>query len=94
MTDFMKGLITGAAVCLFLFGVIFALWFYHRRDRGLIEYAERQFELQELREDYINRDPAEFLEIPGVRGAADNAADNFERKRDEILHRFRNRIAD
>ncbi|GHU12564.1 hypothetical protein FACS1894161_1050 [Spirochaetia bacterium] len=59
-----------------------------------MEYAEKQVEIQQLREDYGNRDPVEFLDVPGVRDTADNAADEFRRKRDEALQRFRNRLAD
>ena len=94
LTDFAKGIIIGFCIGIIIVGIVAGLINRHRKDKELIEYAKKQEAIEELREDYINRDPAEFLEIPGVRGAADNAADDFERKRDEILHRFRNRIAD
>ena len=94
MNDFLKGVVTGFLVSVIVFGVCIAFYFFHERDKELIEYAERQFEIEALREDYINRDPVEFLEVPGVRGAVDGAAAEFERKRDEALQRFRNRFSD
>jgi hypothetical protein len=94
LTDFAKGIIAGFVFAVIIFSIISALWFFNRRDKELIEYAEKQIELQELREDIINRDPVEFLEVPGVRRAADGATAEFDRKRDEILERFRNRLAD
>ena len=90
LTDFGKGFILGALLAITVFGVIAGLTYINRRDKELIEYAEKQIEVEKLREDYRNRDPDEFLdEIPGVRRAADGAAAEFERKRDEILERFR-----
>ena len=95
MTDFAKGIITGAVASVILFSVIFALWFFHKRDKELIKYVEKQIEIEAMREDYRNRDPDEFLDdIPDVRRAADGAAAEFERKRDEALQRFRSRVAD
>ncbi|GHV96500.1 hypothetical protein AGMMS50293_28200 [Spirochaetia bacterium] len=95
MTDFTKGIIAGAAASVIVFGIIFAIGFFNRRDKELMEYVETQNEIQQLREDYGNRDPYEFLdEVPGVRGAADNAADDFRRKRDEAVQRIRGRYAD
>jgi hypothetical protein len=94
MTDFMKGVIVGALVVVLVFGVIFALKFFNKRDKEIIEYAEIQIELQELREDIISRPPVEFLEVPDVRRAADGAADEFDRKRDEAVQRFRSGYID
>jgi hypothetical protein len=95
MTDFGKGFVTGAAASLVVCAVIVALVVFHFRDKELLEYAEKQIEIETLREDYGARDPYEFLdEVPGARGAVDNAADEFRRKRDEAVHRFRNRFAD
>jgi len=94
LTDFAKGIIVGILFSVIIFGVAIAFHFLNKRDKGLIEYAEKQFEIEALREDYSNRDPDEFLEEPGVRRAADGAAADFERKRDEILERFRSRLAD
>ena len=95
MSNFTKGLIGGVAVSVVFFCLICALWFFHNRDKELIEYAEKEKAVEALREDYGNRDPYEFLDtVPGVRGAADGAAADFERKRDEAVQRFRNRLTD
>ncbi len=94
LTDFAKGLIVGVLVAIVIFLVIALLIYSNKRDKELIEYAERQMEIQELREDIINSDPVEFLEDPGVRRAADGAADEFIRKRDEAIQRLRNRHSD
>ncbi|MCL2129168.1 MAG: hypothetical protein FWH35_02310 [Treponema sp.] len=89
LTDFAKGIITGVVGSVIIFSVIIAFHFLNKRNKGLIEYAERQIELQELREDYNSRDPNEFFDIPGVRGAADGAAAEFERRRKEAIQRIR-----
>ena len=94
LTDFAKGIIAGAVGSAIIFGVIIAFHFLNKRDKELIEYAERQIEIEALREDYGSRDLADFLEEPGVRGAADGAAAEFIRKRDEALQRFRSGLAD
>jgi hypothetical protein len=94
LADFAKGVIAGAVASTIIFSVVFAVWFFHRRDKELIEYAEKRMEIEAVREDYRNRDPALFLEDPGVRGAADTAASEFERKRDEALQRFRTGLVD
>jgi hypothetical protein len=89
MTDFCKGIIAGAAVSVIVFGVICAFRFFHTRDKELMKYVETQNEIHFLQEDINNRDPLEFLEDPGIRRAADNAADEFRRKRDEAVQRIR-----
>jgi hypothetical protein len=95
ITDFTKGIITGFISTVIIFGVIYALWFFQKRDKELIKYVEKQIEIETLREDYSNRDPVEFLDdIPGVRRAADRATAEFDRKRDEALQRIRNRPFD
>jgi len=94
LTDFAQGLIIGFLAAVIIFGVVCGLVYFNKRDKEILEYAEKQIEIQDLREDVINRDPDEFLEIPDVRRAADGAAAEFERKRDEILERFRSRNAD
>jgi hypothetical protein len=89
MKVFWRGVITGAAIMLALVLVIAALRFFHNRDKQLYEYVEHQNEIQELYEDYGNRNSDEFLDDPGVRGAADRGLERINRKRDEILHRGR-----
>ena len=92
-SDFGKGFIAGVIVSAIVFGFIAGFIYLRNKDRELIEYAQRQIEIEKLREDYINRDPNEFIDdIPGVRGAVDGATIEFERRRDEILERFRSRI--
>jgi hypothetical protein len=92
MTNFVKGLIVGFVGSAVIFGLIFAIHIMNERHKETVEYAEKQIEIQEMYEDYSNRDPDEFLEtMPDVRGAADGAADEFIRKRDEALRAFRQR---
>ncbi len=93
-TDFGKGFIAGFVLAVIIFGVILTLMYFNKRDKELVDYAKKQIEIEELREDYGNRDPVEFLEIPDVRRAADGARAEFERKRDEALQRFRSRNSD
>jgi hypothetical protein len=89
MNNFLKGIITGAAGMLVLVLLVLAFRFFHNQDRKIFEYMEAQNEIQAMQEDINNRPPDEFLEDPGVRGAADNAADEFRRKRDEAVQRIR-----
>ena len=89
MKVFWYGFIAGAVAAGILAGVVAGLVFFHNRDKEILEYAKRQIEIEGLREDIVNRPAADFLEIPGVRGAADGAAAEFDRKRDEALQRFR-----
>ena len=95
LTDFAYGIVIGFITAVIIFMTIFGLVYVGNKNRENLEYAELQQVIEELREDYINRDAAEFLDaIPGVRTAADGARDDFERKLDEILQRFRSRLAD
>ena len=93
-TDFGKGIIAGFLISAIVFAFVMGLVLQQYKVKEIVEYAEKLQAIEDLREDYVNRDPGEFFEIPGVRGAADNAAAEFERNRDEILFRFRSRIAD
>jgi len=95
LTEFALGIIIGFIAASILWGVIFGLVSMNNRNKEIIEYVEKQIEIEALRENYGNRDPIEFLDdIPAVRGAADGAAAEFDRKLHEILQRFRNRLAD
>ena len=94
MSDFYKGLISGVGLAVIVFSLIIVAHFANKRDKELIEYAEKQMEIEALREEYGNRDPVEFLENPDVRRAADGAAADFERKRNEAVQRFRSRPVD
>jgi len=94
-TDFGYGFVIGFITAVIILMTIFGLVYVGNKNREMSNYVELQQVIEELREDYINRDASEFLDaIPGVRTAADGARDEFERKLDEILLRFRNRIAD
>jgi len=94
LTDFAKGIITGILCSVMVFGIFYALWFFQKRDKELFEYVEKQQAIENLREDYANRDPDEFLELPGVRGAVDGATVEFLRKRDKALQRLRSGQSD
>jgi hypothetical protein len=94
MNSFLKGVITGAAGVLVLVLLVLAFRFFYNRDRKIYEYMETQNEIQAIQEDINNRPLDDFLEDPGVRGAADNAADEFRRKRDEAVQRIRGGHAD
>ena len=94
LTDFAKGIILGVVGTSIIFGFLIAFHFLNKRNKEILEYAEKQMEIEAVREDYRNRNPDEFFEIPDVRRAADGAAAEFERKRDEILQRFRSKRTD
>jgi hypothetical protein len=94
INNFRKGFIIGFLSAVVIFCVVMGFIYSHNKKKEKYEYAERQIELQELREDIINRSADEFLEMPDVRRAADGAAAEFERKRDEALQRFRSRNID
>ena len=95
ITDFFKGIIVGFVFSAILFAFIGVVYIRTRKEKEIIKYVEIQQQIEELREDYVSRDPYEFIEsIPGVRGATDGAYSDFERKRDEALQRFRSGLAD
>ena len=95
LTDFAKGIIIGFCIGIIAVGLTAGLLNRHRKDKELIEYARKQEAIETMRTDYANRDPAEYLEtVPDVRRAADGAAADFDRKRDEALQRFRSGLAD
>ena len=95
LTDFAKGLLAGVVASVIIFLVIMGFRFLVQRDKKIHKAWEKQHEVQMLQEEYRNRDPYEFLDdIPGVRRAADNAIDEFRRKRDEAVQRFRDRPLD
>jgi hypothetical protein len=94
ITDFWAGFICGVIVFILITGFIVGIVHFNKKNKEKNEYAEKQIELQELRESVINTPSDEFLEIPDVRRAVDGAAAEFERRRDEALFRFRNRNID
>jgi hypothetical protein len=94
VNGFLKGVLTGAAGVLILAVLVLVFRFFWERDRKIYEYMEAQREIQAMQEDINNRPLDEFLEDPGVRRAADNAAADFQRKRDEAIQRIRGGHAD
>jgi hypothetical protein len=94
LTDFAMGLIVGFISAVIICGVVASFVYSHNKNKELVEYVEKQMEIGEMREEIISRDPDDFFDEPGVRRAADGAAAEFERKRDEIMERFRSRNAD
>jgi hypothetical protein len=93
MNSFLRGVIAGAAGMLLLAVLVMAFRFFRKRDRKIYEYMEARNEIETLREDINSRPAGEFLEDPGVRGAADGADAEFRRKRDEAVRAIRrNRI--
>jgi len=101
LTDYAKGFILGFLIPSIIISIV-CIFFYVRdinkeklkNANERIENYEKQIEIFELQEDYSNRSVDEFLDIPDVRRAADGATDEFIRKRDEILQRFRSGLAD
>jgi hypothetical protein len=78
-----------------IFGFVVGAMVQRNKVKEIVEYVDRQQVIERMREDYVSRDPVEFFEaMPGVRGAAYGAIDEFERRRDEAVYRFRNRLAD
>jgi hypothetical protein len=89
LTDFALGIIVGFATAVVIFILITCGIFFHNRNKEITKYEEKRIEIENLREDYRNLPVDELLEIPDVRRAADGATADFDRKRDEILQRFR-----
>jgi len=99
LTDFARGIIIGFCAGVIIVWLTAGILSRHKKDKELAnhvqEYVEKQEAVESLREDYSNRNTIEFLDdIPGVRRAADGAAAEFDRKRDEAIQRFRSRIVD
>ena len=95
IADFWMGIIVGFIATLIIFSFVFWIVISKYKNKESINYAEKQMEIEALREDYTNRPPAEFVDtVPGVRRAADGAISEFERKRDEALQRFRSKQTD
>jgi len=94
LTDFWQGVIAGFIATAIIFSFVIWIVISNYKNKESVKYAKELQAVEQLREDYINRNPDEFLEIPDVRRAADGAAAEFERKRDEALQRFRSKYAD
>ena len=94
LTDFAVGFIAGFICAGIIFGIVAGIIHTRNKDKEKIKYVELQQEIEAMREDIINLTSDELLELPDVRRAADGAAAEFDRKRGEILERFRSGIAD
>ena len=94
VTDFGKGVLAGFLLAAILFGVVVGMILHRQKVKEIMEYVELQQEIEALREDVINLTTDELLDLPDIRGAADGAIEDFIRKRDEVLQRFRDRFAD
>ena len=94
LTDFAIGFIAGFVTVAVIFGVAAGVIHARSKDKEKIKYVELQQEIEAMREDINNLTADELLELPDVRRAADGAAAESNRKRDEILERFRSGIAD
>jgi hypothetical protein len=98
VTDFWLGIIVGFIATAIIFSFVLWIVISKYNNKEILNYAEKQIEIEKLREDgflqnHSNRPYDDFLEIPDVRRAADRAAAEFERKRDEALQRFRSRLS-
>jgi hypothetical protein len=89
MKEFWRGVVTGAVIVLLLVLLVTAFRFFWERDRKIFEAMEAQHEIELLQEDIGGRSADEFLEDAAIRGAADDAAADFRRKRDEAVQRIR-----
>jgi hypothetical protein len=65
-----------------------------RMEEALNETLEMVKENEKALEEIMESDPAVFLDDDGVRGAADTGIDHFNKRRDEILERYRSGRAD
>ena len=87
------GFIAGFLAAAVLLGIIAGFIYLNSRDRGRLAYAEKQIEIEVLREGYANLDAVKLLDsAPDIRRAADGAASDFDGRLYEILQRFRNRV--
>ena len=94
MKVFWKGVMAGAVFVLALVLLVTAFRFFWERDRKIFEAMEARREIEALQKDIGSRSADEFLEDTAIRGAADDAAGEFRRKRDEAVQRIRGGYAD
>jgi hypothetical protein len=94
LTDFGIGFIAGFVIAAIIFGTVAGFIHFRNKEREKQKYVELQKEIEVLREDVINLTSDELLDLSGIRDAADGAAAEFIRKRDEALQRLRDRQAD
>jgi len=94
LTDFAIGFIAGLITAAVILGIVAGVVHLRNKEKEKIKHVELQQEIEAMREEVINLTIDDLLELPDVRRAADGAAAEFDRKRDEILERFRSGIAD
>jgi len=88
-TDFAMGVIVGFFFTVIVFCVSAGIVHLKNKNKELSSYVERQVEIEALQKDIGSHSADDFLEDPDIRRAEDGAANEFIRKRDEILQRFR-----
>ena len=92
MKTFCFGFVAGALVVGVIVGFMSGFEVVHNREKEILKYVELQQEIEVLRNDYNAYSIDDFFQYQGVRGAADESFADFERKRDEVLQRFRDGI--
>jgi hypothetical protein len=81
-------------VYLIVLAIVSALCVYTEYKHNIvIDMTEVEDALRGLEKEYRERDYADFFSDSGVRGARDEAAGEFRRKRDEAVERIRGRCA-
>ena len=63
LTEFAKGIIAGFLIAVIVVCIIATLGFLKRRDREVVEYAERQQVIEVLREDGFLRNLSSILSL-------------------------------
>ena len=94
LTDFAIGFIAGFVTAAVIFSIVAGVVHLRNKDKEKIKYVELQQEIEAMRDEVINLTIDDLLELPDIRRSADGAAAEFDRKRDEILERFRSGIVD
>jgi uncharacterized protein CbrC (UPF0167 family) len=83
---FGKGFIAGVVTALLILALAVVIFIKHG---GKNEIEEKQAEIEQLQNEYRNRDAVDFInDIPAVRASADGQAGEFNRKLERILQRF------
>ena len=93
ITNFAIGFIAGFVTAAIIFGIGAGVVHHRKKEKEKTKYVELQQEIESMREEVINLTADDLLDIPDVRRAADGAAAEFERNRDEALQRFRSGLS-
>ena len=90
LKTFLYGSLAGFITAVIVFSIGAGIVHLHNKEKEKIKYAEKQIEIEALREEVSNLIAGNLLDtFPDVRGAADNSIAEFDRKRDEAIQRFR-----